>query len=85
MRLTASEFLTAHQRNMNRQTPFELLPFYRWLSDCLHPPGRLVPALLLYYAGHELKGCFSPEEIESYRYILSHFWERRFDRETVKL
>lgn len=79
--MTPTEFLTTHAENMQPDLPVEDLPFYKWLVSCNHPPGKLVPALQLYYSGHELKGCFSTEEIASYRHILQHFWWRKLNVE----
>lgn len=78
--MSPSEFLETHALNSQTEVPIVELPFYRWLVGCENPPGKLVPALQLYYAGHELKGCFSTEEITQYRHILQGFWWDKLNR-----
>lgn len=79
--MTPAEFFEAHRKNMQGDEPIDTLSFYQWLASCEEPPGKFVPALQLYYAGHELKGCFSMDEITSYRNVFHHFWWVRLNIE----
>lgn len=80
--ITEEEFQRLHLLNTGQpDRPVEELPFYRWLAEKDHLPNSFVGCLMLYYAGHPLKGCFTPEQIETYRNIHGYYWWKRLNHE----
>lgn len=79
--MTDEEFHALNALNTSdTDIPVEDLPFYKWLERQQDPPSRLVPALLTYFSGHELKGCLTTEQINTYRLVLQHFWWTRLNK-----
>ena len=64
-----------HDKNMQADVPMVDLPFYHWLETHDDPPGRLAPALSEYFDGK--LGKMNQMEVESYKFILQHFWHNK--------
>lgn len=72
-----AEFLREHADNMQSHVMFKHLPFYRWMQEQQEPPTRFAEALIKYYDGHQIRGCFDEAEITAYKHIYEAFWYSR--------